>query len=106
MALSYDNAVNLSATALEIGRVIGCVERAMMAVAARLETELKVFELHRSEWARSQPGRYVVIQGERALENFFDDYGAAFNAGLKEFGIGQSFLVKQIWIEEPLYFVA
>jgi len=77
-----------------------------MAVLAPLETELKVFEEHRKEWSESHPGKFVVIRDETILNEFFDEYDAAFSAGLRAFGIRQNFLVKQIWIEEPVYFVA
>lgn len=77
-----------------------------MAVASQLETELRVFEEHRKEWSREHLGQFVVIREEKILDGFFDDYGVAFNAGLHAFGISQNFLVKQIWVEEPVYFVA
>jgi hypothetical protein len=47
----------------------------------------------------------VVIKNGAILDEFFDEYSAAFKAGLRAFGISRSFLVKQIWIEEPVYFV-
>lgn len=77
-----------------------------MALAAPLESELKVFEKHRKEWAHAHPGKFVVIQDNTILGQFFEEYSAAFKAGLRAFGISRSFLVKQIWIEEPVYFVA
>ena len=77
-----------------------------MAVAAPLETELQVFEEHRQEWSAAHLGEYVVIQDGRVLEQFFNEYEDAFRAGLREFGVKRNFLVKQIWIVEPVYFVA
>lgn len=77
-----------------------------MATENLLETELKVFEEHREEWSRTNRGRFVVIQGERILDDFFDDYPDAFRAGLERFGVVKSFLIKQIWESEPIYFVA
>jgi hypothetical protein len=47
-----------------------------------------------------------VIQDGRALEEFFEAYDEAFRAGLREFGVSQNFLIKQIWVKEPIYFVA
>ncbi len=77
-----------------------------MAIAAPFEKELDVFEEHRTQWAREHLGKYVVIQDAHALEEFFDAYDEAFRAGLREFGVGRNFLVKQIWVKEPVYFVA
>jgi hypothetical protein len=69
-------------------------------------TELEVFQKHREEWSRSHLAKYVVIQDGRVLDQFFDAYEDAFRAGLLEFGVSRNFLVKQIWITEPVYFVA
>jgi len=77
-----------------------------MPLAAPLEAELEVFERNREEWSREHLGKYVVIQDGRVLEPFFDAYDDAFRAGLREFGVNRSFLVRQIWIKEPIYFVA
>lgn len=77
-----------------------------MAPLAPLETELQVFEEHRQEWSIAHLGEYVVIQDGRILDQFFETYEDAFRAGLREFGVSRNFLVKQIWITEPVYFVA
>jgi hypothetical protein len=69
-----------------------------MALTAPLETELQVFEEHRQEWSLAHLGEYVVIQDGGVLDHF--------RAGLREFGVSRNFLVKQIWITEPVYFVA
>ncbi|HVC47074.1 MAG TPA: hypothetical protein VND90_07480 [Terracidiphilus sp.] len=76
-----------------------------MTPTAELEAELRVFEEHRKEWSSAHPGEFVVIQGEVVLDEFFVEYGDAFKAGLKRFGVGRPFLVKQVWITEPVYFV-
>lgn len=68
--------------------------------------ELKVFQQHRDEWLRSHPGEYVAIQDSVILEGFFGTYAEAFKAGLKRFGVSRSFLVKQVWITEPVYCVS
>lgn len=67
-----------------------------------LQEELGLFEQHRQEWMRSHPGEFVVIAGEH-VAGFFPDYESAFKAGLKTAGLGNSFLVKQVWAEEPVY---
>jgi hypothetical protein len=77
-----------------------------MALTTEFETELQVFEAKRRDWSNSHPGDYVVIQDDVVLEGFFKEYSDAFKAGLRQFGIGRPFLVKQVWITEPVYFVA
>jgi len=68
-----------------------------------LKTELVVFERHKLDWLRSNPGEFVVITGTR-VAGFFADYESAFRAGLSA-GIKGSFLVKQVWAEEPVYLI-
>lgn len=68
--------------------------------------ELRVFERHRRDWSQSHPGKYVVIQDNVIAEGFFDTYADALKAGLQRFGVRRNFLVKQIWITEPVYFVS
>ena len=76
-----------------------------METATPLETELRVFEDHRDEWSRTRREKFAVIQDETVL-GFFDEYADAFRAGLERFGVGRSFLVKQILQTEPVYFIA
>jgi hypothetical protein len=68
--------------------------------------ELKLFEQHRKQWSRSHPGEYVAIQDDVIVEGFFATYAEAFKAGLQKFGVARSFLVKQVWVAEPVYFVS
>ena len=77
-----------------------------MATTGPFSTELSVFELHRKEWSHLHPGAYVVIQDDVVVEEFFGTYAEAFKAGLQRFGVRRSFLVKQVWITEPVYFVS
>jgi hypothetical protein len=77
-----------------------------MVPAGMLSKELEVFDQHREEWSRSHPGEYVVIQGDVIAEGFFSTYAEAFKAGLQKFGVRQNFLVKQVWMTEPVYFVS
>lgn len=77
-----------------------------METAGPFSTELKVFEQHRREWSHSHPGEYVAIQGDVILEQFFATYAEAFRAGLQRFGVRREFLIKQVWITEPVYFVS
>ena len=71
-----------------------------------LSAELKLFDQHRVDWSHSHLGKYVVIQDTVVLPEFFSSYADAFRAGLKRFGGDRSFLVKQIWINEPVYLVS
>jgi hypothetical protein len=71
----------------------------------QFSTELEIFERHRQEWSRSHPGEFVVIQGEEIAEGFFGEYADALRAGLQKFGARREFLVKQIWVTEPVYLV-
>ena len=68
--------------------------------------ENKVFEQHRKEWLRSHPVEFVAIQHDVIVEGFFGTYAEAFKAGLQRFGVRQGFLVKQVWLSEPVYFVS
>lgn len=69
-----------------------------------LAKETKVFQDHRVEWLQNHAGEYVTIRDEE-VAGFFDSYGAAFTAGLQRFGSSRSFLIRQIWRTEPVYFV-
>jgi hypothetical protein len=69
-----------------------------------LKTELQVFEQHKHEWLKSNPGEFVVIVGT-AVAGFFRDYETAFRAGLERVDVSQNFLVKQVWAEEPVYLI-
>jgi hypothetical protein len=77
-----------------------------MAPTNPFSTELVVFETHRQEWSRSHPGAYVVIQDQIVVEGFFESYAEAFKAGLQKFGVRRRFLVKQVWVTEPIYVVS
>jgi len=77
-----------------------------MASPGQFATELEVFEKHRHEWSHSHPGDFVVIQDEVVVEGFFSTYADAFKAGLQKFGVRRGFLVKQVWVTEPVYTVS
>ncbi len=77
-----------------------------MAQSKPFSAELRVFEEHRKEWSWSHPGEYVVIQDQVILGGFFSSYAEAFKAGLQRFGVGRGFLVKQVWVTEPVYLVS
>lgn len=77
-----------------------------MASPALFATELEVFERHRQEWSRAHPGQFVVIRDDVVVEGFFGTYAEAFKAGLRQFGVCRGFLVKQVWVTEPVYIVS
>ncbi|HXM20717.1 MAG TPA: hypothetical protein VN948_05590 [Terriglobales bacterium] len=77
-----------------------------MATSGPFSAEIKVFEQHRAEWLHSHPGEYVAIQDDIIVEGFFGTYAEAFKAGLQKFGVRRGFLVKQVWMTEPVYFVS
>jgi len=77
-----------------------------MAPAEPFSRELLVFEQHREEWSRSHPGEYVVIQDDVVADGFFKTYAEALKAGLQKFGARREFLVKQVWVTEPVYFIS
>jgi hypothetical protein len=68
--------------------------------------ELSVFQQHRDEWLHSNPGKFVAIQDSEIVEGFFSSYAEALRAGLQRFGASRSFLVKQVWMTEPVYVVS
>jgi hypothetical protein len=76
-----------------------------MAPTSQFSSELGVFERHRREWALAHLGEFVVIQEEVIAEGFFATYAEALKAGLQKFGANRHFLVKQVWIAEPVYLV-
>ncbi len=77
-----------------------------MSSAGLFSKELTVFEAQRQEWSRSHLGTYVAIQDGIVAEGFFSSYAEAFKAGLRRFGVQRVFLVKQVWLTEPVYFVS
>lgn len=77
-----------------------------MAESGRFSAELTVYEQHRREWSRSHPGEFVVIQDEEIAEGFFGTYAEALRAGLQRFGARREFLVKQVWVNEPVYCIS
>jgi hypothetical protein len=75
-----------------------------MTVGKTLRTELSVFERHKRDWLKSNPGKFVVI-AEKTVAGFYSDYESAFQAGLKKFGVDAAFLIKQVWEEQPVYLI-
>lgn len=76
-----------------------------MASTSQFSAELMVFEQYRQQWSQSHPGEFVVIRGDEVADGFFDTYTDALKAGLQKFGVQRPFLVKQVWITEPVYLI-
>jgi hypothetical protein len=77
-----------------------------MVPTGQFSAEQSVFEQHRKEWSRSHPGEFVVIQGDEIADGFFGTYADALRAGLQRFGVQSGFLVKQVWVTEPVYCIS
>jgi len=73
---------------------------------SQFAVELEVFERHRQEWSRSHVGMFVAIQHENVVDGFFANYADALKAGLNQFGSRKQFLIKQVWVTEPVYVIS
>jgi hypothetical protein len=82
------------------------LEETRMAHSGQFSAELRVFEQNRQEWSLSHRGEFVVIQGNEIADGFFGTYADALRAGLKRFGVESGFLVKQVWVTEPVYCIS
>ncbi len=69
-----------------------------------LEEEIQIFESHRYEWLRFHEGQFVAIVNTRTI-GFFPDFESAFKAGTSVAGFSQSFLVRQVFAQDPVYAV-
>jgi len=71
---------------------------------SRLAGELDFYAAHKDEWLESNSERFVVIQDTNVL-GFYGSFESAFRAGVVAFGIQRDFLVKQLLVDEPIYFI-
>ncbi|HZU33619.1 MAG TPA: hypothetical protein VFB79_21070 [Candidatus Angelobacter sp.] len=69
-----------------------------------LQHELAFYENHKSEWLPQYENHFVVVGGDQ-IAGFYKDYESAWDAGTKKFGLQASFLIKQICLHEPVYFL-
>jgi hypothetical protein len=69
-----------------------------------LDRELAFYEQHKSEWLPRYENQFVVL-AKGKIAGFYKDYESAWDAGTKEFGLQASFLIKQICLHEPVYFL-
>jgi len=76
----------------------------MSGTQSPLGRELAFYERHKSEWLPRYENQFVVVAGDK-VAGFYKDYESAWEAGTKEFGAQSSFLIKQICVHEPVYFL-
>jgi len=69
-----------------------------------LDRDFSFFEQHRVEWAKGHQGEFVLVHDGKGA-GFYPDYETAFRAGLKTFGSGSQFLVQQVCVVEPVFFI-
>ena len=70
----------------------------------RLAIELQFYAAHKQEFLKRHSGEYVVIHWTNVL-GFFKSWEEAFRSGVSAFGVRDDFLVKQVLVNEPVYFV-
>ena len=75
-----------------------------MKDSQHLARELELFEKNKQEWVLSNAGQFVVIAGN-TVAGFFPNYESAFAAGVRKFGVQGTFLIKQVWVEQPVYLI-
>jgi hypothetical protein len=44
-----------------------------------------------------------VVIADTIVAGFYPNYESAFEPGLQKFGVKATFLVKQVWAEQPMY---
>lgn len=69
-----------------------------------LARELAFYERHKSDWLPDYENQFVVVAGDK-VAGFYRDYESAWDAGTKRFGLQAAFLIKQICLHEPVYFL-
>jgi hypothetical protein len=74
----------------------------MSASTQNFQVEEQLYEAHKREWLQQNSGRFALIKGDQ-LVGFYDDYESAFRHGLKHFGLGVAFLIKQVCSQEPVF---
>ena len=69
-----------------------------------LESELAFYKMKKSEWLGEHADEFVVISGGQ-VGGFYPDFETAYKGGIRVFGVGKQFLIKQICATEPVYVV-
>jgi hypothetical protein len=80
------------------------MEANMSGAQNPLRNELAFYEQHKLEWLPRYENHFVVVAGDK-IAGFYKDYESAWDAGTKQFGPRASFLIKQICLHEPVYFL-
>ena len=71
---------------------------------ATLAEELSWYEANKPAWLNSNQGKFVLV-GKKTTVGFYPTYEAAFEEGLKTFGVGTNFLIKQVVEHEPVFVI-
>jgi hypothetical protein len=76
----------------------------MADVKNPLKRELAFYERHKAEWLPQYENQFVVVAGDK-VAGFYKDYESAWDAGASEFGPEANFLIKQVCLHDPVYFL-
>jgi hypothetical protein len=66
----------------------------------QLQREQDAFDSQLAEMMKEHAGKFVVFHHEQPVE-FFDTFGQAYRAGIKKFGVDETFLVSEVKEREP-----
>lgn len=69
-----------------------------------LKEELTYYDEQKHDWLSSHAGEFVLISA-RSNAGFFPSYEAALKAGVKTYGVGKQFLIKQVVEHEPVFVI-
>ena len=74
----------------------------MLGATQKFHAEELLYEAQKREWLQHNAGKFALIKGDQ-LVGFYDDYESAFRHGLKSFGLGVAFFIKQVCSQEPVF---
>jgi hypothetical protein len=66
----------------------------------QLQLEQDAFDSQLAEMMKEHAGKFVVFHGEHPVE-FFDTFGQAYRAGIKMFGVDETFLISEVRERQP-----
>lgn len=70
----------------------------------RLADEIDFYAAHKDEWLQQHSGEYVVLKGDQIL-GFYPAFNEAYIAGVRAWGPGVDFLMRQVLEFEPVFSV-
>jgi hypothetical protein len=70
----------------------------------RLSSEIDFYKAHKHDWLQQHSGEYVVLKGNQVL-GFHRQFNDAYLAGVRAWGPGVDFLVRQVLEFEPVFSV-